>query len=263
MKWLKTKDDDQPTVSIEQQQAEKLAQMGGQLWATRLEQSLSLDEMVVLTMIPGRLLQAIEEGNLDDLPEPIYVQGLIRQFADALGLDGAEFASNFPIGSNRVSLTPSWKSTLFGELRPFHLYVLYVGLIVCSVSGLSQLLNNAALQANNSDNEKSQIQPTLESQQNIQTEPQEIQSVSNNGQPVQINVTLKENSWIRVVADGKTEFEGELSQGTQRTWKAQGQLKVRAKNAGSVLVSVNKEEAKPMGDPGKVNEVIVAAKPRT
>ncbi len=70
--------------------------MGAQLWASRQEKGLSLEEMVALTKIPRRLLQAIEEGNLDDLPEPIYTQGLIRQFADAMGFNGAEFASTFP-----------------------------------------------------------------------------------------------------------------------------------------------------------------------
>jgi cytoskeletal protein RodZ len=260
MKLQKSKDDDQPIVSVEQLRAEKLASLGGQLWAKRTEQGLSLDEMVVLTMISRRLLQAIEEGNLDDLPEPIYLRGLIRQFADALGLDGAEFAKSFPIGSNRVNLTPGWKPTPFGQLlRPFHLYVLYIALIVCSVSGLSKLLNNAAIEAKNSEStEKAQIKP-----KQTQPELQPVSNISSNGQAVQIGVTLKEKSWIRVVADGKTQFEGELPQGTQRTWKAQDQLTVRAGNAGGVFVSVNKEQAKPMGDPGKVKEVIVAAKPGT
>ncbi|MBW4448394.1 MAG: DUF4115 domain-containing protein [Spirirestis rafaelensis WJT71-NPBG6] len=260
MKWQKSKNDDQPVISVEQLRAEKLAELGGQLWVKRQEQGLSLDEMVALTMIPRRLLQGIEEGNLGDLPEPIYIRGLIRQFADALGLDGAEFAKSFPVGSNRVNLTPGWKPTPFGQvLRPFHLYVLYIGLIVCSVNGLSQLLNNAAIQANNSEGtEKAQIQP-----KQTQPELQPVSNITTNGQAVQIGVTLKEKSWIRVVADGKTQFEGELPQGTQRTWKAQDQLTVKAGNAGAVLVSVNKEQAKPMGDVGKVKEVIVAARAGT
>lgn len=261
MKWQKSKDDNQPIVSAEELQSEKLADLGGQLWVKRTEQNLSLDEMVVLTMIPRRLLQAIEEGNLDDLPEPIYIRGLIRQYADVLGLDGGEFAKTFPVGSNRVNLTPGWKPTPFGQLlRPNHLYVLYIGLIICSVSGLSKLLNNAAIQANNSQStEKAQIKP----KQTPTVQIQPVSNISSNGQAVQIGVTLKEKSWIRVVADGKTQFEGELPEGTQRTWKAQDQLTVRAGNAGGVLVSVNKEQAKPMGDPGKVKEVIVAAKAGT
>lgn len=268
MKWLRRKDKFEPTPSVEEKRAEKLAEMGAQLWSTRLEKGLSLEEMVLLTKIPRRLLQAIEEANLEDLPEPIYVQGLIRQFADALGFNGAEFSRSFPLGSNRVSLKPAWKTPAAGQLRPVHLYVLYIGLIIYSVSSLSQFLNNAALQANNP---QGQQKPQLKSeiQQKIQnTELSDVKAVSDtlsssNTQQVQIGVTLKEKSWIRVIADGKTAFEGELPQGTQRTWKAQSELTVKAGNAGVVMVSVNEEAATQMGAPGKIKEVKIAAKPRT
>jgi cytoskeletal protein RodZ len=264
MKWLRRKKDTQPTPSIEQQQIEKLTEMGGQLLATRQEKGLSLDDMVVLTKIPRRLLLAIEEGNLNNLPEPIYIQGLVRQFADALDFNGVEFASAFPVGSNRVSLKPAWKNAQVGHLRPLHLYLLYVGLIVCSVSGLSNLLNNATLQANNN-----QTKPRVDGQfgKSKTKQAPEYQSVgqtlstTQDGKEVQINVTLTKKSWIRVVADGKTVFENELPEGTQRTWKAQSQLAVKAGNAGGVMVSVNRQEPKPMGNPDEVKEVKIASKP--
>ena len=92
---VKKEGSEQPTLSLEEHQSRKVDRIGRSTWASRQEKGLSLEEMVVLTRIPRRLLQAIEEGNLDDLPEPIYIQGLIRQFADALGFNGAEFAQSF------------------------------------------------------------------------------------------------------------------------------------------------------------------------
>lgn len=266
MKWLRRKDAQQITPSIEQQRSEKLAELGSQLWTSRQEKGLSLEEMVALTRIPRRLLQAIEEGNLEDLPEPIYIQGLIRQFADALGFNGAEFASVFPIGTQPVTLQSTWKNTPIEQLRPIHLYLLYIFLILFSVNGLSQLLNNAALQANNSQNQanlpkESALTPEL-TQPNNSPKNQPVSS-NKEDQSVQIGVTLKSSSWIRVVADGKTEFEGILPEGTRRTWQAQKQLTVKTDNAGGVLMSVNQQEAKEMGEPGKVEEVRIAAKPKS
>lgn len=270
MKWLKRKEDKQPTLTVEEQRAEKLSHLGAQLWASRQEKGLSLEEVVMLTRIPRRLLQAIEEGNLEDLPEPIYIQGLIRQFADALGFNGAEFASSFPIGYERVNLPTTWKTQSLSQLRPLHLYLLYIFVIICSVSGLSQLLNNAALQANNNQNKpKSEPDSLLQPVQNQTQQPSPIKPFSNtlnstnNGQPVQIGVTLKVSSWIRVVADGKTAFEGTLPEGTHRTWKAKEQLTVKTDNAGGVLMSVNEQEAKKMGELGKVEEIRIAARPRS
>ena len=271
MKWLRKKNNKQPSISLEQERAEKLAEMGAQLWALRQEQGLSLEQMVALTRIPQRLLQAIEEGNLNDLPEPVYIQGLIRQFADALGLNGVEFSGTFPISSAQVKAESMGNNSPLNQLRPIHLYFLYILLIVCSVNGLSQLLNNAVLQAStsNSQNQPSPKQKSIVKPQIAQVkESVEVQSVNDTlsavqqGKAVQIGVTLKASSWIRVVADGKTEFEGTLPEGTHRIWKAQEQLTVKTDNAGGVLMSVNQEKAKEMGEPGKEEEVRIAAKPK-
>ncbi|PLZ99348.1 helix-turn-helix domain-containing protein, partial [Fischerella thermalis CCMEE 5328] len=83
-----------------------------------------------------------------------------------------------------------------------------------------------------------------------------------NLQQVQIGLTLTEKSWIQVLVDGKVEYEGELPEGTHKTWKAQEQLTVRTNNAGGVLVSINKEKAKQLGEPGKQKEVTIAANTR-
>ncbi|MBC6430266.1 helix-turn-helix domain-containing protein [Nostoc sp. HG1] len=269
MKWLRKKNNLQPSLSLEQQRTEKLAEMGAQLWALRQEQGLSLEQMVALTRIPRRLLQAIEEGNLNDLPEPVYIQGLIRQFADALGLNGVEFSGTFPISSAQVNPQGMGNNSPLDQLRPIHLYFLYILLIVCSVNGLSQLLNNAVLQASNSQNQPYPKQKSIVKPEIAQIkESVEVKSVNDTlsavqqGKAVQIGVTLKASSWIRVVADGKTEFEGILPEGTHRIWKAQEQLSVKTDNAGGVLMSINQEKAKEMGEPGKEEEVRIAAKPK-
>ncbi|MBD2302412.1 helix-turn-helix domain-containing protein [Nostoc sp. FACHB-87] len=265
MKWfkVKSKNNEQPTLTLEQQRAEKLKEMGAQLWAARQEKSLSLEEMVVITKISRRLLQAIEEGNLEDLPEPVYIQGFIRQYADALGFNGTEFAKAFPvtvIPATPTAVAPVNRSLKL--LRPVHLYLLYIFVIICSVSSLSKVLNGAELSADNNSQPETVSQPAP----NSKPENTAAESVSNNqeNQTVQIGVTLKAASWIRVVADGKTEFEGVLPEGSHRVWKAQEQLTVKTDNAGGVMMSVNQQEARQMGEPGKAEEVkIAAAKPQS
>ncbi|OCR00034.1 DNA-binding protein [Nostoc sp. MBR 210] len=267
MKWFKVKrkNNEQPTLTPEQQRAEKLKEMGAQLWAARQEKSLSLEEMMVMTKISRRLLQAIEEGNLEDLPEPVYIQGFIRQYADALGFNGTEFAKAFPITVIPVTTTATVPvNRSLKLLRPIHLYLLYIFVIICSVSSLSKVLSSAELSADNN----LQSQPETVSQPAPNSEPENTtaESVSNNqeNQTVQIGVTLKAASWIRVVADGKTEFEGVLPEGSHRVWKAQEQLTVKTDNAGGVMMSVNQQEARQMGEPGKPEEVkIAAAKPQS
>jgi cytoskeletal protein RodZ len=248
-----------PTTSWQEQRCKQLAQIGAELHASRLEKGLSLEDMVMLTMIPQRLLQAIEDGDLSELPEPVYTQALIRLSADAIGLDGTELAKRFPTDVDEIVNEPANKKLITNPLRPFHLYLMYTGLIFCSVSGLSQMLNNNSLQARN----PSPVQtPNIRHQ--TDTKPRSgSQDLPTDKESVQIGLTVKEKSWVRVIADGKVKYEGDLPKGYHRTWQAEEELTVRTGNAGGVLVSVNQTQAKAMGEPGEVEEVKIAAKPRS
>ncbi|BAZ16187.1 hypothetical protein NIES4071_80620 [Calothrix sp. NIES-4071] len=263
MKWSREKAEEnniEQSPSLEEQRATILTEISAKLRSTREGYGFGLDDVAAYTKIARRLLQAIEDVNFDNLPEPIYTQGLIKRYADALGLDGAELASSYPIGINRVKRMSGWKTKSPGQLRPVHLYLIYVGLIVCSVSGLSHVLNIATVTNNNQSQATSQSPPSSSSNSFALQPAINSQTSDDKNRAVQVGVTLKDSSWIRVEADGKTEFEGILPQGTQRTWKAQAQLIVRAGNAGSVMVSVNQQQPKPMGEPGKPEEMKIAAR---
>jgi len=73
-------------------QIEQLKQVGSRLATARQEQSIPLEEIALKTYIPLRLLEALELGQVERLPEPVFVQGFIRRFADLVGLDGAELS---------------------------------------------------------------------------------------------------------------------------------------------------------------------------
>ncbi|HEY9610143.1 helix-turn-helix domain-containing protein [Allocoleopsis sp.] len=255
-----------------QEQVEKLEELGSRLRQFRTEQSIPLEEVAAQTRIQARLLNAIEEGRLDELPEPVYIKGFIKRFAEALGLNGAEFASAFPTGSALQFVKPAWQYLPAAQLRPMHLYLLYVCLVIGAVSGLSLLVRRSAMEGGMSRAEDYPSQVKQFPSPSPSTRPKPLQKLeptkaaevtqrSQDGKPVQVRVTLKAQSWLRIVADGKTEFEGTLPEGTKRTWVADKRLVVRAGNAGGVLVEFNKESAKQMGAPYEVQEISFAANP--
>lgn len=273
-------------LQIEQERIEKLQEMGSHLRQLRQERSMSLEEVAAKTKIQLRLLNAIESGQLDQLPEPVYVQSFIKQFADALGINGAAFASSFPTTPILRPVQRSWRSLPVAQLRPVHLYVLYVFLIVFAVNSLSYLMNRStpsavpnveayqppgsqpgptanSVASNQVFGPFSPVKPTATSRKpnaasgmGLVATPQKPDSAN---KPVRVSVILKAQSWIRVVTDGKTEFEGVLPEGTQRIWMADEQLTLRAGNAGGVLVGLNEQQAKQLGDPGSVEEVTFEA----
>ena len=80
-------------------QKQQLSQLGAYLQQKRQEQGKSLEDISLQTYIRAQLLKAVEAGDTSDLPQPIFVQGFIRRYADALGLDGTNFSKQFPVHS--------------------------------------------------------------------------------------------------------------------------------------------------------------------
>jgi cytoskeletal protein RodZ len=277
------------TLQLEQERIEKLQEMGSRLRQLRQEQAMSLEEVAAKTKIQMRLLNAIEAGQLEELPEPVYIQSFIKQFADALGINGAAFASSFPTTPILRPVQQPWRNLPAAQLRPVHLYVVYVFLIVFAVNSLSYLMSRSTVPTvtNIEAYQPPSNQPGAEGNfvaanrvfgpsrpiSSVATPPRKpksstlglasLLSLPNNAndsnKPVRVSVVLKAQSWIRVVTDGKTEFEGVLPEGTQRVWMADEQLTLRAGNAGGVLVGLNDQQVKQLGDPGSVEEVTFEA----
>lgn len=253
----------------QQQQIEKLKELGSHLRQMREKQSMTLEQVGDKTRIQVRLLKAIEEGKREILPEPVYIQGFIKRYADALGLNGVEFSDTFPTAPIFQMIKPTWRYLPSPQLRPIHLYLIYVFLVIGAVNGLSYVVNRPALEVSKGEsNQRSPSQPLNKANAASTDSIEKLgpftpalfsNNTSQTGKPVRVGVTVKTPSWIRVVVDGKTQFEGLLPEGTQRTWVAQETLIVKAGNAGGILVAFNDEKAKKLGAPGKVREVTFAA----
>jgi cytoskeletal protein RodZ len=61
--------------------------LGQQLKAIRQSRGISLEEIAETTHIRLAYLQAIEEGEVDDLPSPVQMRGFIRLYAATLGIE--------------------------------------------------------------------------------------------------------------------------------------------------------------------------------
>src|SRR5256885_9675 len=85
-------------------------EIGNSLREARLRQQLDLPELEQQTKIRAKYLKALEAEDFDVLPAPTYVKGFLRNYADALGLEGQlyvdEYNSRFVTGEEDVPLRP-------------------------------------------------------------------------------------------------------------------------------------------------------------
>ena len=85
-------------------------EIGNSLREARLRQQLDFTELEQQTKIRAKYLKALEAEDFDVLPAPTYVKGFLRNYADALGLEGQlyldEYNSRFVTGEEDIPLRP-------------------------------------------------------------------------------------------------------------------------------------------------------------
>ncbi len=291
MRWRRK---DTSSVSLEVLQAQQLKEIGLHLQHHRQALGLSADDMAGRTLIQRRLLEALESADSEGLPEPVYIRGFIQRYATALGLDGPAIASVFPLeAAIKPVTTPFWSQTS-AQLRPIHLYGIYAALVAASINGLSVTMSRingpvsgpvSPEQVASANGLQLKAQPLANAQPvspaartaldaafplagkaTVMTGASQLLAAVTDQLPkpkaeatsaagVQVKLTLKDESWLKVVVDGRTAFEGTMKQGAQQTWQGNQKVSVTAGNAGGVLVALNNQPAKPLGSEGQVQEV--------
>ncbi len=252
----------------EQGLVEQLATLGCFLQNVRQEQHLSYEDVAAKTHIPVRTLKALEFADLKQLPEPVYIQGFLRRYAEVLSIDPSQVRLNF---SHRPQerKSPSIFTILgFPQLQPLHLYLFYTALVIAAVTSLSRLLTQPFYQQQMGISQPtSLLVPRVPSSNHTshlalpeeRTDRQNFIAKERSGKSVRVEVKLVSQSWLRVVADGKMQYEGVLQEGAQQSWEADQQIVLRAGNAGGVVVTLNDGMPKPLGEAGSVEEVTYGA----
>ncbi|HEY9767434.1 MAG TPA: RodZ domain-containing protein [Coleofasciculaceae cyanobacterium] len=241
---------------------QKLQDIGASLNRIRVAKNISLDAVAAKTHISKRLLAAIEAGDLQELPEPFYIQALVAKFANEIGANEIHFSvepqSDRVVTSNLPPKNPR-KYWLNFQLRSLHLYLLYIFLVIVSVKGIATLVERPVIINQTPPKSpvltpKAEPKPDATAQVQPEATPQFV-SQSNNSEAVSVGINLQERCWLKVMVDGKVAFEGVLPQGTQRQWTGKEQVTIRAGNAGGVVISFNNQQQKILGAPGQVEEI--------
>jgi cytoskeletal protein RodZ len=254
-------------ILLNETQQEQLKEISANLRKIREDKSIRIEAIAEQTHIRLACLRALEESRFEELPEPVFIQGFIRRYAEVLGLDGIALANTFQVNlfASYHNSSPNSPSNPTRQI-PL-LFVPYLLLIGAAAIGLFYLL-------------KPQItgKPLIKKQNLIAiseakippspapiaiTTVTPIPSVLNIATPnptlaqnIAVTLAFQGTSWLQIKVDGKTEFTGVLNHGETKTWTGKKAVSIRAGNAGAVLVSVNQQKPAVFGNLGEVKEVI-------
>jgi Helix-turn-helix domain/Domain of unknown function (DUF4115) len=230
-----------------------MLQIGMGLRQWREYYGLSIEELSASTQIQPRLIQAIEEGHIEMLPEAVYVRGMVKRYGDRIGLNGTAIAQNVPVWQREeadfTSQTATRTATAFHPPRriaPVYLYLGYT-LAIVGIGAVSSHLINDAFKP------KSAIfQPPVTNSQ-----PAAIPAGS---RPVKIAITVKNPAWAQIGIDGTTKFTGNLKVGMQFNWLGEKQITISTNDAGALLLSRDGQPAQPVGKIGEKQQVTIKIK---
>jgi cytoskeleton protein RodZ len=276
-------------------QIEQLRAIGAHLSQVRRDQELSIDAVANQIFIRPALLKALESGNDADLPEPVFVQGFIRRYAEALGLDGKAISQDFQVTPVDVLPNPELleNAAVDGVVEPEVRHSIKVlekadpvaaptssvvitrrspWPIIAAIAGGGLLLGLVLWAIFGGNKQPTTVDTPADS---AVTSPEPSPEATDDGDtttapatelpeaaaspalesPIVVDISLSERSWLSVTADGANVFEGTPEAGFEETWTAEDTLVFTTGNAGGVEMSVNGTDATVLGDSGTVRTV--------
>lgn len=160
-----------------------MTELGARLKEARTAKGYSIEDLQEITKIQKRYLAGIEEGNYASMPGAFYVRAFIKQYAEAVGLNGDElletYKSEIPSPSNEdvtksIPTTPSRRalggrsSSKIMEIFPMIMVVVFVIAIIIMSWFLFQNRADEPEDSVTSDELTQENKPTFEDNENIQ-----------------------------------------------------------------------------------------------
>jgi cytoskeletal protein RodZ len=251
---------------------------GDELKRHRLLREVSLESIASATKISVRHLQALERGDLQRLPAPVFTRGFIRAYADFLGLDPEEMVNAYlsEFGSSgraqtsgtepRASRVPSRGLLILAAVaaavaaliaagiwrrahRPRPAPVRSAALPPVSLSPHIRVVPGVSETAAPSP-------PTTAADAALPPVPAAPSPSA--GAPtapagsLSLSIRVDANCWGEIFGDDRKLFSGTFRRGDERTFEARKTFRLTFGNAGAVRASLNGRPLPPLGKPGEV-----------
>lgn len=238
---------------------------GRYLRTCRLHAGRSLDEIAAQTKITISCLQQIENQDLHGLPQDVFVRGLLKSYAQAVGGDTEEALRRY---RNCCSIQQQFKgqdaltSVGANSWRRFFVALLLFSLAVGSTLygiGMVQSEDAAPKPSGDVQNEPNE-QRTPEDHAASGHLPTASALQAEGPTALKLQATAVADVRLKIIADGRLPQAFELQAGEQILVTAEAHLNILIVNAGGVRLSLN---GKHINVPGKEGQIVTLDLPQT
>ncbi|MBN2246382.1 MAG: DUF4115 domain-containing protein [Candidatus Aminicenantes bacterium] len=221
---------------------------------------ITLEEIRDSTKINLRFLNYLETNKFDMLPGKFFTRGIIRSYANYIGLDVSDVLNRYdefcrkqdsPLeeedkGDSRADerTKPSSRTKIIIWTSMIIILIL-ISIIFIYTFGKKepQVSQIAILEETEVPEIKEKILPDIE--------PDRMES------GLKLEFSVDQETWFQIYADGELSFEGLKDIAETFQVNAQNEIILHVGNAGGFTFSINGKEGKPLGSPGEVIRNIV------
>lgn len=261
-------------------------EIGRQLKEKRLSQNREVTDIIEKIKISESYLVAIEKGEIDDLPSPVYYHLFVRSYASELGLDPEKFleeyetedavADNEQAGSTPVTVESKTK-TLPENNSSTGKVIIFISLFVIIAFVVVLIFSMSAENGLQSEPENQPMQIQSETESETEAEVDEIATGIAEDIPADIpiadesvnepvpelpgmtlDIVVSELSWILILADGDTVLHRNLPEGATRQLEAHDRFSLSIGNPNGVELKLNDTLMRPLSPTGRpVSNILI------
>lgn len=230
-----------------------MKQIGETLRRRREEKNLTIQAVHTQTRIPIRFIEGLEAADPSMFPAEVYFVGSLKRYAAFLGLSSDELLALYrtktsvvPVPLSQISQEKERqqqsekckKIDVEEEQKAPRIPVSYgvmVAVVVCALAALTYrvIRHHSALPAcDNTPVAVEQVSAVVVSTPVAVPAPQRPDQL-------RLSITGTDSSWIKVIADSTTVFEGTIVKGDSRTWDARERYTVVVGYAPGVKLTLN------------------------
>ncbi|MFZ2491248.1 MAG: helix-turn-helix domain-containing protein [Thermoanaerobaculia bacterium] len=257
----------------------ELASFGDELRREREIRGISLKEIADATKISKRFLEAIEKNDHKTLPAPVFTRGFVREYARYLGLSADEMVNRYnhaAAGDDRIEQTldlqrfahpdamqpplpelPRKTPTKRGLPSPVGIdrSVLLLVLLAAALAAVAwwAVQNRHRWDSDARDSRETPVTPLVTTSAPPAAPPAARTQNSVPGEKLRLVLSVADDAWVTLEADGTTILNDELKAGDRRTFEANDEFRFRTiGNAAGVTLTLNDLPIPSLGGDGEV-----------
>jgi cytoskeleton protein RodZ len=251
---------------------------GEHLKREREMRGVSLDEIAAATRISTRFLEAIEKEQWDQLPGGVFNRGFIRSIARFLGLDEDNLVAEYVLGTERQPNSAALEapSEMPRNGRPLIAAILVAAIVLLAIvggwfayrrygAGWKQRLHKQSpppgTMSGAAPSPGASAPPTGSTAPDGSpaTAPASATAATGTATPASAALTLKvevgKPADVKVIADGKTMFEGRVAASDVKQFEAQDGFQISTSDSSALVLGLNGQTQAPFGTSGQPGSV--------